>query len=73
MIKRKELAGKLSAREAIIQAGLDSGWACFLASGTERLEQLSQSEQDYLHKSATSYYLAGDPVIQDRVKQYCRA
>lgn len=67
-VKRPELKGKLSARNALIQAGLDRGWSCFIKH--DRLENLEPSERDYLHKAATSYFLAGDPVIQSVSKQY---
>lgn len=72
-IKREDLAGKLSGYNAIVQAGLDSGWSCFLKSGCNRLEDLEPSEKDYLFKSATSYMMAGDPVLIDRANQYVEA
>lgn len=71
-IKRKDLANKLTPADAIIQAGLDSGWSCFFTSGNDKLEQLTESERDYLHKSATSYMMAGDPTLTSRANQYVK-
>lgn len=69
-IKRPELRGKLSGEDALIQAGLDSGWSSLLKSGQTDINKLTASERDYLLKSATSYFLSGDPVIKKRVKFY---
>ena len=71
-VNKPKLAHKLSPEDALIQAGLDSGWGGLLNTGNKPLEQLSDSERKYLHKSAVSYFLAGDPVIQFRVNYYCR-
>lgn len=70
---RPELKGKLSGEDALIQAGLDSGWDGLLKSGQTDVSKLTQAERDYLLKSATSYVGAGDPVIIERANSYVKS
>lgn len=72
-IKRTDLAGKLTLDDALIQTGLDSGWGGLLNDGDKPLEQLNDSEREYLKQSALAYIGAGDPVLIDRLNQYCQA
>lgn len=72
-IKRTDLQGKLSLDNALVQTGLDSGWGGLLNDGDKPLEQLKQSERDYLKASALSYIGAGDPVLISRLNQYTKA
>lgn len=70
-IKRPDLKGKLSAEDALHQAGLDSGWGG-LTKGSEKLEELTASQKKYLGDSARSYFLAGDPVVKSRAEFYVK-
>lgn len=72
-VKRPELQGKLSAEDAIIQSGLDSGWSGLLKSGQTDITKLTPDERAYLKKSAVSYMGAGDPIVIDRANFYFKA
>lgn len=76
-VKHPELEGKLSPEDALIQAGIDSGHNTLAGVGKgaqayAELSDLSKSQREYVQKSATSYFLSGDPVFQERVRAYTR-